>query len=109
MANPARGLLNIQIHGYHREYSLCESEIEKVQDDRGNQLSVGKGNNGSTLQLSSWYFPLTAGIADDARIPNSEDMIIERHRALNVVVGDVMSRKIVSGIQGIGYQPGKTT
>ena len=36
------------------------------------------------LQLSSWYLQLTTGIVDDARIPSSERMVIERHRALLV-------------------------
>ena len=40
------------------------------------------------LQLSSCYLQLTTGIADDARIPSSEGMITENHRAL-LVIGDV--------------------
>ena len=68
--------------------SLCEKERQKIHDGRGNTLSVGKDKiNGSTI-LSSWYLQLTTGIDDDARIPCSEGMIIERHRAL-LVVGDV--------------------
>ena len=39
-------------------------------------------------QISSWYLQPTTGIADDARIPSREGIIIEKHRAL-LVVGDV--------------------
>ena len=54
---------------------LCESGSEKMHDGRGNTLSVGKGKSGSTLIFMVFT--------------DSEGVIIERHRALLVVVGDV--------------------
>ena len=30
-------------------YSRCESEINKVHDDRSNQLSIGREKRGSTI------------------------------------------------------------
>ena len=39
------------------------------------------------LELSSWYLQLATRIVDDARMPSSEAMIIERRRALLVVGG----------------------
>ena len=40
-----------QVQGYHSILLLylCESEREKVHDDRGNQLSVGKGKSESII------------------------------------------------------------
>ena len=43
--------------------------------------------------ISSWYLQSTTGIADDARLPSREGMIIEKHRAL-LVVGDVEKSSI---------------
>ena len=34
-------------------------------------------------------FTVTTGIVDGARVPSSEGMVIERHRALLLVVGDI--------------------
>ena len=40
----ASSIVWVQVEGYHRRViSLCESEREKVHDDGGNTLSVGKG------------------------------------------------------------------
>ena len=55
-------------------YLSCESERNKVHDDRSSQLSVGRGKM------------LTAGIADDAYIiPDKEKIMIGKNRALLVL------------------------
>ena len=69
------------------QFSLYESDREKVHDNKGNQLSVRKGQKWVYKYIFLGYLQLTSGIADDARIPSSEGIMIERHRAL-LEVGD---------------------
>ena len=67
--------------------------------DRGSQLLVRRGKSGYTVIFFMVFTEFllknrrtcsaNTGIADDAHIPSSERIVIERHRAL-LVVGNIV-------------------